>query len=154
MASRHSRCLRGERLRIVVPHGHWKTTTFVGALTPRGFIAPWVLEGPINRDAFETYVAKALVPELRTGDIVVMDNLFSHKGPRVRQMIEETGAELRYLPPDKPRLQSHRERLRQTQGPAAQGRRANRRGPMVRHRPHRRSLPTQRMSKLLQRGRI
>ena len=79
-----------------------ETTTFVGALTLRGFIAPFVLDGPINRDAFETYVAKVLIPELRPGDIVVMDNLSSHKGPRVRQMIEAAGAELRYLPPYSP----------------------------------------------------
>ena len=85
-----------------VPHGHWKTTTFVGALTLRGFIAPIVLDGPINRDAFETYVARVLVPELRSGDIVVMDNLSSHKGPKVREMIEAASAELRYLPPYSP----------------------------------------------------
>ena len=102
MARRHGRCARGERLRIGVPHGHWKTTTFVGALTTRGFIAPFVLDGPINRDAFETYVAKVLVPELEPGDIVVMDNLSSHKGPRVREMVEAAGAELRYLPPYSP----------------------------------------------------
>ena len=102
MARRYGRCKRGERLRVGIPHGHWKTTTFVGALTTRGFIAPWVLDGPINRDAFETYVAKVLIPELRTGDVVIMDNLSSHKGPRVRQMIEEAGAELRYLPPYSP----------------------------------------------------
>jgi len=104
MARRHGRCLRGERLRVGVPHGHWKTTTFVGALTLRGFIAPWVLDGPINRAAFETYVAKVLVPELRPGDVVVMDNLSSHKGPRVRQMIEAAGADLLYLPPYSPDL--------------------------------------------------
>jgi transposase len=102
MARRHGRCRRGERLRVGVPHGHWKTTTFVGALTLRGFIAPFVLDGPINRDAFETYVAKVLVPDLRRGDIVVMDNLSSHKGPRVREMIEAAGAELRDLPPYSP----------------------------------------------------
>ena len=85
-----------------VPYGHWKTTTFVGALTLRGFIAPWVLDGPINRDAFETYVAKVLVPELKPGDVVVMDNLSSHKGPKVREMIETVGAELQYLPPYSP----------------------------------------------------
>jgi transposase len=102
MARRYGRCLRGERLRAGVPHGHWKTTTFVGALTTRGFIAPWVLDGPINREAFETYVQKVLVPELRRGDIVIMDNLSSHKGPMVREMIEATGAELRYLPPYSP----------------------------------------------------
>jgi len=102
MARRNGRCPRGERLRVGVPHGHWKTTTFVGALTLRGFIAPMVLDGPINRIAFETYVASVLVPELRHGDVVVMDNLSSHKGPRVREMIEAAGAELRYLPPYSP----------------------------------------------------
>ena len=102
MARRHGRCARGERLRVGVPHGHWKTTTFVGALTLRGFIAPWVLDGAINRAAFETYVAKVLVSELRPGDVVVMDNLSSHKGPQVREMIEAAGAELRYLPPYSP----------------------------------------------------
>jgi transposase len=102
MGRRYGRCRRGERLRVGVPHGHWKTTTFVGALTLRGFIAPWVLDGPINRDAFETFVKKVLVPELRKGDIVVMDNLSSHKGPKVRQLIEAAGASLLYLPPYSP----------------------------------------------------
>lgn len=102
MARRYGRCRRGERLRVGIPHGHWKTTTFVGALTTRGFIAPWVLDGPINRDAFETYIAKVLVPELRHGDVVIMDNLSSHKGVRVREMIEAAGAQLRYLPPYSP----------------------------------------------------
>lgn len=102
MARTHGRARRGERLRMAVPHGHWKTTTFVGALTLRGFIAPWVLDGAINRDAFETYVDKVLVPELRAGDIVIMDNLGSHKGPRVRALIEAVGAELLYLPPYSP----------------------------------------------------
>jgi transposase len=80
----------------------WKTTTFVGGLTLRGMIAPFVLDGPINRIAFETYVEKVLVPELRPGDIVVMDNLSSHKGPRVAEMIEAAGARLLYLPPYSP----------------------------------------------------
>lgn len=102
MARTHGRAPRGERLRIGVPHGHWKTTTFVGALTLRGMIAPFVLSGPINRDAFETYVEKVLLPELRPGDVVVMDNLSSHKGPAVRAMIEAAGAELRFLPPYSP----------------------------------------------------
>lgn len=102
MARRHGRCVRGERLRVGVPHGHWKTTTFIGALTLRGFIAPFVLDGPINRDAFETYVEQVLIPELRPGDIVIMDNLSSHKGPRVRELIEAAGAVLQYLPPYSP----------------------------------------------------
>jgi len=102
MARTHGRCPRGERLRMGAPHGHWKTTTFVGALTLRGMIAPFVITGPINRDAFETYVEKVLVPELRPGDIVVMDNLSSHKGPRSRALIEAAGASLLFLPPYSP----------------------------------------------------
>ena len=102
LARRYGRCARGERLRVGVPHGHWKTTTFIGALTLHGFIAPFVIDGPINRLAFETYVEKVLVPELRKGDVVVMDNLTGHKGPRVRQLIEAAGASLFYLPPYSP----------------------------------------------------
>jgi transposase len=102
MARTHGRCPKGERLRMGFPHGHWKTTTFVGALTMRGMIAPFVLPGAINRDAFEAYVEKVLVPELRPGDIVVMDNLSSHKGPRTRALIEAAGASLLFLPPYSP----------------------------------------------------
>jgi transposase len=65
-------------------------------------VAPFVIDGPINRSAFETYVERVLVPELRQGDTVVMDNLSSHKGPRVRQLIEAAGASLLYLPPYSP----------------------------------------------------
>jgi transposase len=102
MARRHGRCPRGQRLRVGVPYGHWKTTTFIGALTLRGFIAPFVIDGAIDRLAFETYVEKVLVPELRKGDIVIMDNPPGHKGPRVRQLIEAVGANLLYLPPYSP----------------------------------------------------
>jgi transposase len=102
MARTHGRRRRGERLRMGFPHGHWKTTTFVAGLTLRGMIAPFVLSGPINRDAFETYVEKVLVPELRPGDVVVMDNLSSHKGTRARQFIEAAGARLMFLPPYSP----------------------------------------------------
>jgi transposase len=102
MVRTHGRCPRGERLRMGFPHGHWKTTTFVAGLTTRGMVAPFVLGGPIDRDAFETYVEKVLVPELRPGDVVVMDNLSSHKGPRVRALIEEAGGTLLYLPPYSP----------------------------------------------------
>jgi transposase len=76
----------------------------VAGLTTRGLIAPWVLDGPINRDAFEAYVAQVLVPELHPGDIVIMDNLSSHKGPKVRALIEAAGASLVYLPPYSPDL--------------------------------------------------
>ena len=102
MARRYGRCRRGERLRVSVPHGHWKTTTFIGALTLRGFIAPFVLDGAVDRLAFETYVEKVLIPELRKGDVVIMDNLPGHKGPRVCELIEAAGARLLYLPPYSP----------------------------------------------------
>ena len=102
MARRYGRAPRGQRLRVGVPHGHWKTTTFVAGLRASGLVAPFVLDGPINRDAFETYVARVLVTDLRHGDVVVMDNLSSHKGPRVREMIEAAGARLLYLPPYSP----------------------------------------------------
>ena len=102
MARTHGRCARGERLRAGIPHGHWKTTTFVAGLRIDGIAAPFVLDGPINRNAFEIYVAKVLVPELKPGDIVVMDNLSSHKGPAVRAMIAAVGASLLYLPPYSP----------------------------------------------------
>ena len=102
MARRYGRAPRGQRLRVGVPHGHWKTTTFVAGLRTTGIVAPFVLDGPINREAFETYVARGLVPELRPGDVVIMDNLASHKGPRVHAMIEEAGARLLYLPPYSP----------------------------------------------------
>jgi transposase len=99
MARRRGRCARGERLRMGVPHGHWKTTTFVAGLRTTGIVTPLVLDGPINGEAFEAYVQQVLVPTLRKGDIVMMDNLGSHKGVAVRTAIEAAGAKLRYLPP-------------------------------------------------------
>lgn len=102
MARRYGRAPRGQRLRLGIPYGHWKTTTFVAGLKTTGIVAPFVLDGAINRDAFETYVAKVLVPELQPGDVVVMDNLPAHKGPRVPAMIETAGAKLLYLPPYSP----------------------------------------------------
>ena len=79
MARRHGRCRRGERLRANVPHGDWKTTTFVAGLRNTGMMAPMVIDGPINRDAFTAYVTQVLVPELSPGDIVIMDNLSTDK---------------------------------------------------------------------------
>ena len=102
MARLRGRAPKGERLRAGIPHGHWKTTTFVAALRLDGIAAPMVLDGPINRDAFQAYVEQVLVPELQPGDVVVMDNLSSHKGPAVRYAIEAAGAGLRYLPPYSP----------------------------------------------------
>jgi transposase len=102
MARRYGRAPRGQRLRVGVPHGHWKTTTFVAGLRLSGIVAPFVLEGPINRESFEAYVEQVLVPELRPGDVVILDNLSSHKGPMVRAIIEGVGARLLYLPPYSP----------------------------------------------------
>lgn len=85
-----------------VPHGHWKTTTFVGALWSTGLTAPLVVDCPINGTLFLAYVQQQLVPTLRPGDIVVMDNLAAHKVAGVREAIEATGAMLAYLPPYSP----------------------------------------------------
>jgi len=84
MARRYGRCPRGERLRMAVPHGHWKTTTLIAGMRSSGVVAPLVIDRPVNRLIFEAWVEQALVLELRPGAIVVMDNLSSHKGPAVR----------------------------------------------------------------------
>ena len=102
MARTHGRARKGERLRAAVPHAHWKTTTLVAGLRSTGMMAPMVLDGPINGIAFQAYVEQVLVPELTPGDVVVMDNLGSHKGPGVRVAIETAGASLLYLPPYSP----------------------------------------------------
>jgi transposase len=95
---------RGLRLEAKVPYGHWKTMTFMAALRFDRIEAPWVLDGPINADSFKTYVEKALAPTLARGDIVVVDNLASHKGKLVRQAIRATGARLLFLPQYSPDL--------------------------------------------------
>jgi transposase len=102
MARSHGRARRGERLRMGFPHGHRKTTTLVAGLRTSGMVAPMVLDGPINGDWFEAYVAQVLVPELRPGDVVIMDNLSSHKRTAVRERIEAAGAALLFLPPYSP----------------------------------------------------
>jgi transposase len=102
MARSHGRCRRGERLRMGFPHGHRKTTTLLAGLRMTGMVAPMVLDGPINGDWFEAYVGQVLVPELRPGDVVIMDNLSSHKRTAVRTLIEAAGASLLFLPPYSP----------------------------------------------------
>ena len=102
MTRLRGRCKKGARLIDRVPHGHWKTTTFVAGLRNDEIVAPLVLDGPMNGEAFLAYVEQALVPELRPGDIVIMDNLPAHKVHGVRQAIEAAGASLRYLPPYSP----------------------------------------------------
>jgi transposase len=102
MARLRGRAQKGERLRAGIPQGHWKTTTFVAGLRLTGMTAPMVLDGPMNGAAFLAYVQQVLVPELKPGDIVIMDNLSAHKGCQVRNAIEAAGARLLYLPPYSP----------------------------------------------------
>ena len=104
MTRLYGRCARGKRLVCTVPHGHWKTATFVGALRQDGMTAPYVFDGPMNGETFLAWVQQFLVPTLRWGDIVVMDNLSSHKVKGVREAIEAVGAAVRYLPPYSPDL--------------------------------------------------
>lgn len=98
------RCPVGQRLLEYVPHGHWKTTTFLSALRADGLFAPLVVDGAINGAVFLAWVQQQLAPALRPGDIVVMDNLSAHKVAGVRQAVEAAGAALVYLPPYSPDL--------------------------------------------------
>lgn len=95
---------RSQRLTAKVPHGRWKTMTFLAALRHDRIDAPWLLDSPINGASFRTYVEKVLVPTLKPGDIVIMDNLGSHKGRAVRQAIRAAGAKLFFLPKYSPDL--------------------------------------------------
>ncbi len=104
MARRHGRALRGQRLRASVPHGHWKTTTFIGGLRRTGMTAPMVLDGPMTGAWFLAYVEQVLVPTLSPGDIVVLDNLAAHKNASARAAVEAAGATLVFLPPYSPDL--------------------------------------------------
>jgi transposase len=104
MTRLRGRAERGQRLLAKVPHGHWKTTTLIAALGKAGIHGAMVLDGAVNAEAFELFVEKVLAPELKAGDVVVLDNLSSHKRPRTRELIEATGAQLLYLPPYSPDL--------------------------------------------------
>jgi transposase len=102
LARLRGRCARGERLRAGIPHGHWRTTTFVAGLRLSGLDAPMLIDGAMDGRAFLAYVRQALIPTLRPGDVVIMDNLGAHKGAEIRSAIETAGAELRFLPPYSP----------------------------------------------------
>jgi transposase len=104
MTRRYGRGARGQRVGGPVPHGHWKSTTFVGGLDTQGFVAPYVTDGAMNGTLFKAWTEQMLAPELRPGDIVGMDNLAAHNVAGVREAIEARGAELRYLPPYSPDL--------------------------------------------------
>lgn len=104
MARRYGRSPRGRRLDCAIPYGHWKTTTFLAGLTGSGFIAPYVLDGAMTGSVFLAWTEQMLAPELRPGDLVIMDNLPAHKVKGVRKAIEARGAELLYLPSYSPDL--------------------------------------------------
>src|SRR4051795_4582519 len=104
MVRTRGRCARGERLIDTSPHGHWKTSTFIAGLRADGLVAPFVCDGAINGELFPAYVEQILVPILRSGDHVVMDNLACHKKPAVRRAIEAVGAVVLFLPPYSPDL--------------------------------------------------
>jgi len=104
MARLRGRCAKGQRLVASIPHGHWKTMTFIAGLRHDGMTAPWVLDGPMDGPAFVTYIKTQLAPTLQKGDVVVMDNLPAHKVVGARNAIEQRGAWLLFLPPYSPDL--------------------------------------------------
>jgi len=104
MTRRWGRSERGVRLRAKTPYARWETTTFLGAMRSTGFVAPLCVEGAVNGEVFASWVEQHLARTLRPGDVVVMDNLSSHKSRRVLAAIEGVGAEVRYLPPYSPDL--------------------------------------------------
>lgn len=104
MTRLRGRAKRGERLIDRTPHGHWKTTTLIAALGIEGVRCSAVVDGAVNGAVFESFVEQVLAPELRPGDVVVMDNLSSHKSERTRRLIEQAGGELIFLPPYSPDL--------------------------------------------------
>jgi transposase len=113
------RCLKGRRLRAKAPFGHWMTQTFVAALRCDRLTAPFVINAPMDRRIFETYVETQLAPTLEKGDVVIMDNLAAHKSRTVEKVIRDTGAWILFLPPYSPDPQSNRDGLRQAQRPSA-----------------------------------
>ncbi len=104
MTRLRGRTRRGDRLVAKTPHGHWQTTTLIAGLGVSGVRCSTVVDGAVNADIFESFIEHVLVPELQAGDLVVMDNLSSHKRARTRQLIEAAGAKLEYLPPYSPDL--------------------------------------------------
>lgn len=104
MAPLRGWCACGKRLDAKAPHGHWQTLTFLAALRHDRIDAPWVLEGPINGQSFKIYVERVLLPTLMPGDVVIIDNLGSHKGKAIRAAIRSAGARLLFLPPYSPDL--------------------------------------------------
>ena len=150
MTPARGRAPRGQRCFASIPHGHWKTTAFIAALRCDALTAPMVIDGAIDGAAFLAYVRAFLCPTLRSGDIVIADNLSGHQVAGVREAIEATGATLRYLPPLFARSEPDRKALRQAQGPTASGRSSNGRCPLAPDRHRARCLLRRRVQQLLQ----
>ena len=104
MTRQRGRAPKGKRLKALVPFGHWKTETFIAGLRLDGLTAPFVIDRPMNRQMFEAYVETQLAPTLSAGDVVILDNLASHKSPRAEQAIRDKGAWFLFLPPYSPDL--------------------------------------------------
>jgi DDE superfamily endonuclease len=149
MTRPHGRCARGTRLVAKVPHGRWRTLTFLAALRCDRIEAPCVIDGPINGRSFLAYVEQVLVPTLQPGDVVIMDNLGSHKRQAIRRAIRAAGAKLLFLPAYSPDLNPIEQVLRQAQDAPAQARRSLRRGDLASHRPTPRRLHPTGMRQLL-----
>ena len=154
MTRTHGRCPRGERLVARTPFGRWRTLTFLAALRCDRLTAPCVIDGPINGVSFRAYVEQVLVPTLNPGDIVVMDNLASHKGRAVRASHPRRQSQALFLARLLARSQSHRTGLRQNEDLAPQSRRPNNRQDLANHRRPPRLLHPHRMRQLLQKRRI
>lgn len=104
MARLYGRCPKGQRCVASVPHGHWQSSTFIAALRAESITAPFLIEGAVNAEVFTAYLEQVLCPELRAGDVVILDNLSTHKIPGVAVLIAARGASVRYLPPYSPDL--------------------------------------------------
>ena len=141
---------RGERLVDKVPQGKWKTATFLAALRNDPIDAPCLFDGPINGERFHAYVEQFLAPTLKPGDVVILDNLGSHKGKAVRKAIRPASSSCR----NTPRPQPHRAGLRQVQNSAAKGGSAKLRGDLRRLRQNPRPVPARRMRRIPQERRI
>jgi putative transposase len=144
----------GQRIKAKVPHGRWKTMTFLAALRHDRITAPWFIDEPINGETFQLYIEKVLVPTLQPGDIVIMDNLGSHKGKAVRRAIRAAGARLFYLPKILNRPEPDRTVLRQAQALASQGCKALHRSGLHCDRPDPQHRHIRRVRKLLRKRRI
>ncbi|RTR09710.1 transposase, partial [Azospirillum griseum] len=136
MTRLRGRAKRGQRFKAKAPFGHWGTQTFIAALRCDGLTAPWIIKGAMNKRLFETYVETQLAPTLQPGDIVILDNLSSHKKRKGQSHPQRKRSLVPFSAPLQPRPQPHRDGLRQAQGPSQTHRRAHHRGTLESRRLH------------------